>query len=210
MRRHTALSTVAAILLAPAAIAWTSASEPLTLQPKSRLWINGTSTVRAFQCSATAFETKVESSAPGAVSAVVAGTKAVTSAELVVPTAKMDCNNGTMNEHMLKALKAKDNPTITFRISTYELTKAGNGVDGTAKGELTLGGVTKPITVTAHATQEPGGVLRVTGSQDIRMTEWGLKPPTLMLGTLKVNELVKVSFDLLLKEGGANAVASAN
>lgn len=200
MRRHTVLSTLA-VLLAPAAIAWTYASEPLALQPKSRLWINGTSTVRAFECSATAFQTRVESNTADAVSAVLAGTKAVQTAELTVPAASLDCKNGTMNEHMRKALKAKENPTITFRISSYDLAKVGDGVNGTAKGELTLGGVTKTIAVTAHATPEPGGILRLTGSQDIKMTDYGLKPPTLMLGTLKVNELVKVSFDLLLKGG---------
>ena len=205
MRRHTALSTVAAILLAPAAIAWTYASEPLTLQPKSRLWINGTSTVRAFQCSATSFETRVESNVPDGVSAVLAGTKAVKTAELTVPAKSLDCNNGTMNEHMLKALKADKNPTIVFRISSYDVAKGDDGIDGTAQGELTLGGVTKAVTVKAHAVSQPGGVLRLTGSQDIHMTEFGLKPPTLMLGTLKVNELVKVSFDLLLKGGPAAA-----
>jgi polyisoprenoid-binding protein YceI len=204
MRRHTVL-TIASLLLAPAAIAWTYASEPLTLQPKSRLWINGTSTVRAFQCSATSFETRVESNVPDGVSAVLAGTKAVTTAQLTVPAASMDCNNGTMNEHMRKALKADKNPTITFRITNYDVAKASEGVDGTAQGELTLGGVTKTITVKAHAVSQPGGVLRLTGSQDIRMTQFGLKPPTLMLGTLKVDELVKVSFDLLLKGGPAAA-----
>ena len=32
------------------------------------------------------------------------------------------------------------------------------------------------------------------------MTEFDLKPPSLMLGTMKVDEKVKVSFDLLLKD----------
>jgi hypothetical protein len=32
------------------------------------------------------------------------------------------------------------------------------------------------------------------------MTEFGLKPPTLMLGTLKVDERVKVGFDVVLKD----------
>jgi len=205
MRRHTLLSTLAVLCLAPAAVAWSYAGEPLTLQPKSRLWIDGTSTVRAFTCSATSFETRVESNVPDAVSAVLAGTKAVQTAELTVPVEKLDCKNGTMNEHMRKALKADKNKTIVFRITSYDVAKAGEGVNGTAKGELTLGGVTKTITVSAKATSEPGGLLRLTGSQDVRMTEYGLKPPTLMLGTLKVNELVKVSFDLLLKGGAASA-----
>ena len=104
MRRHTTL-TLAVLCLAPAAIAAKYAAEPLTLQPQSKLWIEGTSTVRDFSCSATSFETRVQSSVPGAVAAVLAGTKAVESAELTVPAASLDCRIGTMNEHMMKAIK---------------------------------------------------------------------------------------------------------
>ena len=199
MRRQPTAATLVLLCLAPTAIAWTSAVEPLTLQPESRLWISGTSTVRSFQCSASTFETDVQSAAPGAIGAIVAGTKAVQTAELSVPAASLDCRNGTMNEHMLKALKAKEHPTITFRIASYEIAKAGDGVDGTAVGDLTLGGVKKQVTVTAHAIEQPNGALRLTGSHDVRMTEFGLKPPSLMMGTMKVNEKVKVSFDLVLK-----------
>ena len=42
-------------------------------------------------------------------------------------------------------------------------------------------------------------MLRVTGSYDLNMTEYGLKPPTLMFGRIKVGETVTVKFDLLLK-----------
>jgi polyisoprenoid-binding protein YceI len=207
MRRQTLSATLAVLCLAPAAIAWTyAAREPLALQPQSKLWIDGTSNVRAFTCTTTAFQTRVEANVADAVSAVAAGTKAVQTAELTVPAASLDCKNGTMNEHMLKALKADANPTITFRVTSYDVAKAGNGVDGTAKGELTLGGVTKPITVTAHAAPQAGGALRLTGSQEIRMTEFGLKPPTLMMGTMKVEDRVKVGFDLLLKGAAVTPV----
>ena len=199
MRRHTAL-TLAVICLAPAAIAATYAGEPLVLQPQSKLWIEGSSNVRDFTCTSTALETRVQSSVPGAVSAVLAGTKAVESAELSVPAASMDCKNGKMNDHMLKELKAKDNPTILFRITSYDVAKAAAGVKGTAIGELTLGGVKKTITVTANAAPEANGALRLTGAYQLRMTEFGLTPPSLMMGTMKVNENVSIGFELYLKD----------
>ena len=198
MRRHTAL-TLTVLCLAPVAIAATRAGEPLALQPQSRLWVDGSSNVRDFTCTSTALATQVQSPVAGTVSAVLAGTKAVESAELSLPAASLDCKNGKMNEHMLKALKAKDNPTIAFRIKTYQLAKAAGGVDGTAIGELTLGGVTKTITVAAHATPEAAGALRLTGAYTLKMTDFGLTPPSLMMGTMKVNENVKVNFDLRLK-----------
>jgi hypothetical protein len=31
------------------------------------------------------------------------------------------------------------------------------------------------------------------------MTEWGVRPPTLMLGTMRVNPAVTIGFDVVLK-----------
>jgi polyisoprenoid-binding protein YceI len=199
MRGHNTKTTLAILCLAPAAIAWTSAATRLTLRPDSKLWITGTSTVRGFQCAATAFETKIEATDGTTASSILGGAKAVQTAELTVPAKRLDCRNGTMNEHMLKAIKANDHPTIAFEVSTYDVAKAAAGAQGTANGELTLGGVTRPITVTGIVTEEADGSLHIAGSYALRMTEFGLKPPTLMMGTMKVNERVTVNFDLRLK-----------
>ena len=190
--------TIAFVTL-PALVAakWTSAA--LDLQPESKLWVAGTSTVRAFQCQAGAFEAKIASTAADPVTAVLAGEKAVSNVEVTVPAEKLDCRNGTMNEHMRKAIKAKEFPTIVFRASSYDLTRATDSVGVTLTGSLTLGGVEKPITVKAHAKPGANGTLVVSGTREVRMTEFGLKPPTLMLGTMKVDEKIIVGFDVVLK-----------
>jgi polyisoprenoid-binding protein YceI len=184
--------------LAPVTAALAIASHGLTLEPQSRIWVAGTSTVRSFQCKATEIDAAVQATSPAAATAVMAGDKAVTSVQITIPAARLDCANGTMNEHMLKAIKAKENPTITFRLSTYELAKAAEGMTVTLTGDLTLGGTQKPVTVTATA-EDADGMLHVTGKYQLRMTEFGLKPPSLMMGTMKVNEKVDVNFDLFLK-----------
>lgn len=198
MRRHM-VRALPLLCLAPALLALTPATANLTLQPESRLWIAGTSTVRSFECTATAFEASVDA-VPGAVSSLLAGDKAVRTVVVTVPTERLECRNGTMNEHMLKALKSKANPTIVFTLVAYELAREGEGLTVSMDGTLAMGGVEKPITMTATATEDPVGTLHVVGTHELRMTEWGLKPPTLMLGTMKVHERVKVGFDLLLKE----------
>jgi polyisoprenoid-binding protein YceI len=177
-----------------------STRAPLDVQPESRLWIAGTSTVRSFQCQAGAFDAKVESvSGADAVAAVLAGEKAVSGVEVVIPAEKLDCRNGTMNEHMRKAIRANEFPTIVFRASSYDLAGANDGVAVTLTGSLTLGGVEKPITVEALAKSGAHGTLTVSGTHEVRMTEFGLKPPTLMLGTMKVGEKITVGFDIVLK-----------
>jgi polyisoprenoid-binding protein YceI len=191
---------IAAFALGPALLAWPTAVSQMTLQSGSQLWVKGTSTVRSFECKAIDLEARVETSGPGAAFAVAAGEKAVTRAAIDVPAAKLDCGNGTMNDHMRKALKAKDNPVIGFRVASYELAKGATGATVTIAGELALGGVTKPITVVANATEEANGQLRVAGTHEVKMTEFGLKPPSLMMGTIKVGDRVTVGFDLLLRD----------
>lgn len=198
MRNRTALIPLALLLTATAAFAPKLVSL-MTLQPESRLWVSGTSTMRDFDCQAGTFTTAVDASEPSAAGAIAAGQKVVTTVSLDVPAAKLDCRNGTMNNHMLKALKATEHPTISFKLSSYDLAKENEGARVTLNGALTLGGVTKDITMNATATDQGDGVLRVAGTHDLRMTEYGLKPPSLMLGTMKVNERVKVGFDLYLK-----------
>lgn len=198
MWRNLWTARLAPVALAPMMLAMTGAGS-LTLQPESRLWIEGTSTARSFRCDAAGFGVTVETLGDGAVAAVMLGVKAVSSVSVRVPAAQLDCRNGTMNDHMRKALKAGPFPEIAFRMTSYDLARAPAGVAGTITGILTLGGVERTIRIPAQGVEQ-GGALRITGSQTIRMTEYGLRPPTLMLGALKVNDPVKVGFDLLLAD----------
>jgi polyisoprenoid-binding protein YceI len=192
-------ATLALVMLLPALPAAPRPNAALDLQPESRLWVAGTSTVRSFQCQAGVFDAKVESTGADAVAAVLAGEKVVSRVEVSVPSEKLDCRNGTMNEHMRKALKAKEFPTVVFRATSYDLSRANENVGVTLNGSLTLGGVEKPITVIAQAKSGADGTLIVSGTREIKMTEFGLKPPTLMLGTMKVDEKVTVGFEIVLK-----------
>lgn len=197
--RSTLRNFAAVGMLIPAAIAWTGVTRALTLQPESRLWVDGTSTVRSFTCKASTFDASISTTQDAAVVAVLGGEKAVDAVTLTVPAARLDCNNGTMNSHMLKALKATDHPQITFRMDSYDLAPAGAGMVGTLRGDLTLGGVTKPIVVEAVAADGGDATLLVTGTHVLKMTDYGLKPPSLMLGTMKVGDAVTVGFELRLK-----------
>jgi len=199
MSRAQVQATVALVMLLPALAATPQRDPTLDLQPESRLWVSGTSTVRAFQCQAGAFDAKIESTGADAVAAVLAGEKAVSTIEVTVPAEKLDCRNGTMNEHMRKALKAKEFPTVVFRAASYDLTRTNESVGVTLNGTLTLGGVEKPITVNAQAKPGADGTLIVSGTREVRMTEFGLKPPSLMLGTMKVDEKITVGFEVVLK-----------
>ena len=198
MRKNIKTTLLALAILVPVSGAWTVANEQLMLQPQSRLWIDGTSTIRSFTCKAGEVNALVEVNGANAIPSLLTGEKGVKAVQVTVPAEKMDCGNGKMNDHMRNALKVTENPTITFSLTNYDVTKNADGISGTINGTLDLGGVKKPISLQATGANE-GGMLHVNGVYELKMTDYGLKPPTLMFGRIKVGETVKVGFDLLLK-----------
>lgn len=168
----------------------------LTLGPEKKIWLEGTSTVRRYTCQTQSFEA-VPSPAPSP-SAPLAN--AVKSVQVTVPVKTLSCGNGTMDEHLRKALKAEENPDIRFELRTYEVgAQTAEGTPVKAEGTLTIAGQTKPIELAGTVTPTATG-LRVQGQKQINMTEWGVKPPKLMLGTLKVAPAVTIHYDVVLEK----------
>jgi hypothetical protein len=197
MRAQLASGLLLLALIAPAGAELSNVL--LSVAPESRLWVEGTSSVRSFKCTAKQIDATVDAASTDAATAVLAGTKAVRSVELQVPAAKLDCGNGTMNGHMLKALKADRAPTIVFQLSSYELAPEGATSKVRMSGTLNLGGTERPIQLDANAAAGPNNSLKVTGSAPIRLSEYGLKAPSLMMGTMKVGDQVTVRYDLTLR-----------
>jgi len=172
----------------------------LSAKAPSRISVAGTSTVRDWKCEAT----QIEAAVTGARIAMTASAKEVTAAakhaELTVPVAQLECHNGTMNEHMRNALKADAHQTIQYRITHWDLTPRGDD-EGvlTTSGTLAMAGAEKPISVELTAKRIADRTWRLTGSKTLKMTEWGMKPPSLMMGTMKVRDPVTVTFDIVLE-----------
>jgi polyisoprenoid-binding protein YceI len=173
----------------------------LTSQAASTLSVEGTSSVRDWKCDATKIDATVTGAGvPATASAKDVGT-AVKRAVLTIPVAQLDCRNGTMNEHMRKALKTNDNKTIQYRVTTWDVTPRGDdSASVKTSGTLALAGAEKPISVELTAKRGAAATWHLRGSKTIQMTEWGVKPPSLMLGTMKVRDPVTIRFDLVLEQ----------
>jgi len=176
-------------LTAASASAQMALPHDFSLSKESRLWLDGTSNVKSFSCSAQ----KVDANVVG--EANENANEMVKTASLVVSVASLDCKNGTMNGHMREALKAKDNPQITWKLSSYRI----DGTSVVLNGTLNIAGKENPIVLRATGTSE-NGVIKLKGSKQFKMTEFGVKPPSLMFGTMKVADMVTVSFDFVLNQ----------
>ncbi|HEX7241037.1 MAG TPA: YceI family protein [Longimicrobiaceae bacterium] len=196
MRNRLFIAVALVATLAPAALAGPAPRAGLTIQPESRIWVEGTSTVRSYSCRA-ASPSGTVTTQPGSTSIAIADLeKAVRSAEVSVAVAGLECGNATMNTHLRKALRADTSPRITYRITSYEVAEAGGRMK--LSGTLNIAGTERPVSIDATASNE-AGKLRVKGSKQLRMTDFGVRPPTLMMGTMKVHDPVTVHFDMLLK-----------
>lgn len=196
MRSRLFVVLALATLLAPGAHAGPAS---LTILPESRLWVQGTSNLRSFTCRAARVEGTVAARAVSTALDIATLETVVGSAEVSVAVAELKCGNPVLNAQVREALRADVSPRITYRVTSYEVTPAGEG-EGTVRldGVLNIAGTEKPVGIDATAQVELGR-LRVRGSRQFNMTEFGVRPPAPVMGAMKVNDPVAVRFDLLLK-----------
>ena len=90
----------------------------------------------------------------------------------------------------LKSLGEKRNPTISFRAATVESVPGGYRLDGT----LTINGTARPQVLDVVAAEEDGAV-RLSFDVTLRQTDFGIKPFSLMMGTVKVADEVRVTLE---------------
>jgi hypothetical protein len=130
--------------------------------------------------------------------------------DLGVPLATMHSPKGsTLDKNMLKALRAEQNPEITFHLTQARVGNAsGDSIGVYADGVLRVAGRERPITVAGRLVRSEAGVW-LNGSHGLRMTEYEVKPPTMMLGTLRVHDSVSVHFRLLLAPGVPSGAVNA-
>ena len=83
-------------------------------------------------------------------------------------------------------------------MSLANLKPSGSGQNFTLNGDLTLHGVTKRIAVPVAVTITPEQI-RATGEVTIKQTDFGIKPYSAGLGTVKVKNELKLSFVMVAK-----------
>jgi hypothetical protein len=183
-------------------------AEPrVVLGTTSTLELRGKSTLHDFESLATRMDlaVSVATDIPAGTTplARLAAPGAVKSLVLTVPVTAMRSAKDGLDKNMQKALKADQFPNITFRMSeVVRATPAAEGVlDVIARGELELAGQKQPVELALRATSTPQGVV-VEGTKSLLMSAFGVKPPSMMLGTLKTQDRVDISFRLLLTPEG--------
>ena len=205
--RKTSFAGVALITLAAAA-AGAQETARVAVSPESKLWIEGTSNLHGWSCKATTLEAAVELDAAAAAQVAVAPPKALKKVHVKVPVKSIKCGHGGMDGNLYKALRADESPEISYILATFEAApgEAKDSFTLHTVGTLTVAGKENKVMMDVAATRLPDGTVKAAGMVPIKMTDFGIKPPTAIFGRLKTGDEVKVSFELSI---GAREIAAA-
>lgn len=106
-----------------------------------------------------------------------------------------------MDKNAYKALKTDKNAAISFVAGTAVVSALG-GSDFLVKanGKLTIAGTTVDTEVSGTCKVNADKSISVMGSKKISMKDYGVTPPSFMLGTIKTGNDITLKFDLNLNK----------
>jgi len=170
-------------------------AQSLKLNPKTfSMTISGTTNVHNFDSKVTQASGELVISDKKAQSLVI---------EILVKGIKS--NEGLMDKKTYEAFSADKNPTITFHSTEVNnLVVTDNDINVTVTGNMTIAGVTRKVTLTATGKIIKPGVYEFKGTIPVKLTDYKMKPPTAMLGIMKVGDDVKLKYTVTFEGPAIN------
>ena len=160
------------------------------------LVIKGTSNLHDWQSVAKEVRTS------GDMTLVAGVLKSVQSLTVEIPVKMIKSAKGSiMDNKTYDALKANSNPNIVYKLEKVtSLNAKGNAYDLNASGYLTIAGNTNKIDMTVQGKVDGDGSITFSGSKKLKMTDYKIKPPTALLGTMTTGDEVEIVFQVTLKQ----------
>jgi hypothetical protein len=196
--RLTKVSVAAATLLFLTALV---VDAQVIVSPGGWLRVEGDSTLHRWASTATVVEMNfiMADGAPGSLREAIRAGK-VKSMDLRISVAGLKSGESGLDKNLRKAMNEGEFHDITYQLAGYEFVAGPRPDVWSAKtnGTLRIAGTAKPLGLDVEFALVPDAV-SIKGSTTFAMSDYGIKPPTLMLGAIKVRDPVTIRFDLLLK-----------
>ena len=206
---RTTLLTVSALIAVSATAGAQATSTRLRIEPGSELAISGTSNVHDFSCKTNKFSAYIDVD-PGYTKDLTKVTRPIVSVNVVIAVKSLTCGNKKMDQNMYETLKADKNQIIKYTLSGYDILN-GSSTAFAAKttGTLTILGKEKQVAMQIDATRLNDGKATAEGEETLLMSDFGIKPPSFMFGTMKVGDTIKVKFNLNVGPGMIAQISAA-
>jgi polyisoprenoid-binding protein YceI len=121
---------------------------------------------------------------------------AISELQFTIAAESIKSGHSVMDKNAYKAMNTDKYKNISFVLSSAAITPSVTNVyQVKVTGNLTISGVTKKTELAGTAKYNPTDKSFVLfGSKTFKMSEYGVKPPTVMMGTIKTGDQITVSF----------------
>jgi polyisoprenoid-binding protein YceI len=125
----------------------------------------------------------------------------MTALNVILKVRDLKSKEDLLNSRAYQAMKADQYTTINFKLSSASAIPLSNG-HFTIKtyGKLQIAGTTKEVILYADAVQNSDKTINCVGSEKIKMSDYGIKPPTFIFGALRVVDDVTIIFNIKFKD----------
>ena len=173
-------------------ISGTLTGQVLKIVPKnSVITINGTSNLHDWKSKSEQINGEL----------ILSGNNQVKSFKLDIPVKSIKSGEKLMDSKTYETFDANKHPNIAFRLTDVtNLQINGDNVNVVFNGNLTIAGTTRKVAIKANGKNIKQGTYVFNGNVPLKMTDFQMKPPTALLGTLKVGDGIKLEFDITLTE----------
>jgi len=178
--------------------AWEQRTVNLQVHPDSQVAIEGSSNLKAIRCVAASVRY------PGSIQAEFDAERSVLrlhQGKILLDVAALDCGARVINQDMRETLKAEQFPQIAMDILSVQLPVGKSDLDlpwQTCKAEtrVRMAGVTRSEPFIFQGKRLGPGRYRVTGSHEIKLSNYCLEAPSAMMGLIKVDDCFLIQLDL--------------
>lgn len=125
----------------------------------------------------------------------------ISEVKLEILVESLKSGKSAMDKNAYEALKSEKHPKISFKLKGFEPIAATGGTSVLEiSGHLTIAGKTRPETILVKYKTDKAGNLLITGSKELKMTDYGVTPPEVMFGTVKTGNDITITFNLHLQQ----------
>lgn len=125
--------------------------------------------------------------------------RSVNELNFMLPVQNLKSDKKKLDETAYKALKTDTYKDILFKMTSSTIKEVQrNKYAVTATGNLTIAGVTKPVTMNVTWILDENNTITCTGIQKLKMTDYDVKPPS-FLGFMKTGDEIELDFTFQFK-----------
>jgi len=197
----TKLLLLTAAVALSAGVAGAQGVTRMTLRPESKVTLDGNSNVHGWSCSTASFVADVTVDSTYLLWSVAKVEQPIRTVSVTIPVKTLKCGHGKMDDNMYKALKADQFSDIRYTLASYTVIDSTRTIDtfvAQTTGELTVSGKTISVQIPITAVRGINGTVTGEGRVKLLMTDFGIKPPVALLGTLRTKNEIEIAFKILL------------